>query len=121
MPLQTRYIYLLRYILPITDVIMLNIIYFTAYFLVDEFSNAVADEIHKDYVIVCNLLWCLCALLFGLYSAYGSRRLERIYRGTWRSVALHFVLFSVFLVFSKSAGFSRTFLVIFYVLLSVSW
>jgi len=120
MAIQTRYIYLLRYILPITDVIMLNLIYFLAYYLTDDFAT-VSNEIERNYIIVCNLLWLFSTALFGLYTAYGARRLERIYRGTWRSVVFHFVFFAIYLVFSRNADFSRTFLVVFYALLSASF
>lgn len=121
MAVQTRYIYLLRYILPVTDVIMLNLIYFLAYFLTDDFANAVSNEITRNYVIICNLLWFFSATIFGLYTAYGARRLERIYRGTWRSVAFHFVFFVIYLTFSGNSEFSRTFLVVFYTLLAISF
>jgi len=121
MAIQTRYIYLLKYILPVTDVIMLNLIYVISYYLTDDFANTVSDEINKNYVIVCNLIWMFSTALFGLYTSYGARRLERIYRGTWRSVAFHFVLFAIFLMFSRDAHFSRTFLVVFYLLLSGSF
>lgn len=117
MAIQTRYIYLLRYILPVTDVIMLNAIYFLAYYLTDDFAVSVSNEINRNYVIICNLLWFLSTSLFGLYTAYGARRLERIYRGTWRSVGFHFVFFVIYLMFSRDAEFSRTFLIVFYVLL----
>lgn len=121
MAIQTRYIYLLRYILPVTDVLMLNFIYFLAYYLTDDFADTVSNEINRNYVVICNLLWFLSASLFGLYTAYGARRLERIYRGTWRSVAFHFVFFVIYLVFSGESHFSRTFLIVFYVLLSISF
>lgn len=121
MAVQTRYIYLLRYILPVTDVIMLNLVYFLAYYLTDDFANTVSNEINRNYVVICNLLWFLSASLFGLYTAYGARRLERIYRGTWRSVVFHFVFFVIYLTFSGNSEFSRTFLIVFYVLLSVSF
>jgi len=121
MAIQTRYNYLLRYILLITDVIMLNIVYFLSYFITDQLGKDLVDELDADYVIVCNLIWFFCATFCGLYSLYGIRRLERIYRETWRSIAFHFILFTVFLLFSRNSEFSRTFLLVFYGLLSVSF
>ena len=116
--MQTRYLYLLRYILPITDVLMLNAIYFLAYFVTNSLGKTVSYELLQHYVVVCNLIWLFNGLLFGLYSEYGARKLERIYRGTLRSILMHFVLFSIYLLFDKNLDFSRTFLVIFYILLS---
>lgn len=121
MAIQTRYNYLLRYILLITDVIMLNVVYFLSYWLSERLGKHLVDELDANYVIVCNLVWFFCATFCGLYSLYGIRRLERIYRQTWRSIAFHFVLFAIYLLFSRNSEFSRTFLLIFYGLLSISF
>jgi putative colanic acid biosynthesis UDP-glucose lipid carrier transferase len=121
MAIQTRYNYLLRYILLITDVIMLNVVYFLSYWLSERLGKHLVDELDANFVIVCNLVWFFCATFCGLYSLYGIRRLERIYRQTWRSVAFHFVLFAIYLLFSRNTEFSRTFLLTFYVLLSISF
>ena len=121
MGIQTRYIYLLRYILPVTDVIMLNIVYFASYYIMRDLGRSVSGEINQHYIVVCNLIWLFSTALFGLYTAYGARRLERIYRGTWRSTGFHFVLFSIYLLFTRDGEFSRLFLVIFYVLLSIAF
>ena len=115
--MQARYLYLLRYILPITDVIMLNLIYVLAYYLTEYLGKTVSYELWQHYMVVCNLAWLFNSAIFGLYTDYGSRRLERIYRGTWRSIALHAVIFALYLLFSRDIEFSRTFLVVFYALL----
>jgi Undecaprenyl-phosphate glucose phosphotransferase len=121
MAIQTRYNYLLRYILLITDVIMLNAVYYLSYFITERLGKHLVDELDASYVIVCNLIWFFCATFCGLYSLYGIRRLERIYRETWRSIAFHFMLFTLFLLFSRNSEFSRTFLLIFYSLMCLSF
>jgi putative colanic acid biosynthesis UDP-glucose lipid carrier transferase len=121
MAIQTRYNYLLRYILLITDVIMLNVVYYLSYFITERLGKHLVDELDASYVIVCNLIWFFCSLFCGLYSLYGIRRLERIYRETWRSIAFHFMLFTLFLLFSRNSEFSRTFLLIFYSLMCLSF
>lgn len=121
MAIQTRYNYLLRYILLITDVIMLNAVYFLSYFITERLGKHLYDELDSNFVIVCNLIWFFCATFCGLYSLYGIRRLERIYRETWRSIAFHFILFTVFLLFSRNNEFSRTFLIVFYGSLCLSF
>jgi putative colanic acid biosynthesis UDP-glucose lipid carrier transferase len=121
MAIQTRYNYLLRYILLITDVVMLNIVYFLSFWFTERLGKHLVNEIDANYVIVCNLIWFFCATFCGLYSLYGIRRLERIYRETWRSIAFHFVLFTVFLLFSRNDEFSRAFLLVFYGMLSLSF
>ena len=117
MPIQTRYLYLLRYILPITDVVMINLIYVLAYYFTGYMGKVVSEEIQQHYLVVCNLLWFFNTAIFRLYTAYNARKIERIYRGTLKSLLLHFVLFSIYLLFAKDYEFSRTFLVLFYVFL----
>jgi putative colanic acid biosynthesis UDP-glucose lipid carrier transferase len=119
--MQTRYLYLLRYILPVTDVLMLNCIYFLAYYVTNYLGKFVSYELLQHYIVVCNLIWLFNALLFGLYTEYSARKIERIYRGTLRSIFVHFVLFSLYLLFLRDNEFSRTFLIVFYVLLSVGF
>lgn len=121
MAIQTRYIYLLRYILPVTDVLMLNLVYYTSFYVTGDLGRSLTTEINQHYVVVCNLIWLFTTALFGLYSSYNARKLERIYRGTWRSVVLHFLIFSVYLLFSRNGDFSRAFLLVFYGLLTIAF
>jgi putative colanic acid biosynthesis UDP-glucose lipid carrier transferase len=117
MAVQNRFIYLLRYILPVTDVIMLNVIYYLSYRITQLMGKGIEHELMRHNVVVCNLIWLFSTAFFGLYTTYTARKLERIYSGTWRSIAFHFVLFSAYIVFSRE-DFSRTFLVLFYFLAS---
>jgi putative colanic acid biosysnthesis UDP-glucose lipid carrier transferase len=119
--MQTRYVYLLRYILMITDVIMLNLVYFASFFISLNLGKSLSEELHQHYIVVCNLIWLFNTAVFGLYSLYGARKLERIYRATWRSVALHVFIFTGYLLLSKNVDFSKTFLVVFYVMLAFSF
>jgi putative colanic acid biosynthesis UDP-glucose lipid carrier transferase len=119
--MQTRYLYLLKYILPITDLLMLNLVYWGAYYLTNYMGKWVSYPLFQQYAVICNLLWLFNALFFGLYSEFSARKLERIYRGTWRSIVAHFILFSLYLLFERDAEFSRTFLVIFYLVLTLSF
>ncbi len=112
--MQTRYLYILKYLLPVTDLLMVLAVYFFSYQFTSYLGKSVDAELQWHYVVVCSLLWIVSTTSFGLYTEYGSRRIERIYRGTWRSVLLHAVLFSVYLFFSKQNEFSRSFLVVFY-------
>lgn len=119
--MQTRYVYLLRYILMITDVVMLNLVYFAAFYITMALGKSVSEELQRHFIVVCNLIWLFNTAVFGLYTLYGARKLERIYRGTWRSILLHILLFALYLSLSKNNDFSRTFLVVFYVLLSCAF
>jgi len=121
MPIQTRYLYLLRYILMVTDILMLNFVYILAYYITGYLGKGVNEELQRHYLVVCNLLWFFNTAVFKLYSAYHARKIQRIYKGTIKSIILHFVLFSIYLLFAKDYEFSRTFLVLFYMLLLLSF
>ena len=115
--MQTRYLYLLRFLLPILDLAMLNMVYFLSFYITFKLGKEVEYEIQVQYLVVCNLLWLTNSFLFRLYSEYSARRIERIYRATWKIVVLHAILFTFYLFFSSQVDFSRTFLFVFYICL----
>lgn len=119
--IQTRYNYLLRYVLLITDLALLNVIYFCSFYLTLYGGKALSNEINFKNLIICNLSWMVCALAFRLYSVHGTRKLERIYRHTWRTLICHFLCFTLFLFFFKEGYFSRSFTLTFFTLLSVAF
>lgn len=112
--MQTRYLYLLRFIIPIVDLAMLNGVFMLTFYVMVRFNGFVAGSWQSHQLIVCNLIWLLCSFFFGLHTEHVARRLERIYRNTWRTVALHIVLFTAYLVFPRDAVFSLDFLLLFY-------
>jgi len=118
--MQTRYIYLLRFILPIVDLLMLNAVYFLAFYVTSKMGIYAHAEWHTHYVIICNLLWLLNSFIFGLYSESSAKKIENIYRATWKNVALHGALFTCYLFFFKDSDFSRALLVVFYTMLSLA-
>lgn len=115
--MQTRYIYLLRFILPIVDLLMLNAVYFLAFYVTGRMGTYSHGEWHNHYVIICNLLWLVNSFLFGLYSESSAKQIESIYRATWKTVVLHGALFTCYLFFFKDSDYSRALLVVFYSLL----
>jgi putative colanic acid biosynthesis UDP-glucose lipid carrier transferase len=119
--IQTRYNYLLRYILLVTDLALLNFIYFCSFYLTIDVGKSLSIEINSSNVIICNLAWLVCAMSFGLYSLHGTRKLERIYRKTWRTIMFHFLSFTLYLFFFKDGEFSRTFILIFFAMLSIAF
>jgi putative colanic acid biosynthesis UDP-glucose lipid carrier transferase len=119
--IQTRYNYLLRYVLLITDMALLNVIYFCSFYLTLYGGKSLSNEINFKNLVICNLSWMVCALSFRLYSVHGTRKLERIYRHTWRTLISHCLCFTLFLFFFKEGYFSRSFTLIFFTLLSIAF
>lgn len=119
---QNRYSFLLRYILPLVDLIMINCIYLTADYITTQFGKNIAiTDKNPNHIIVCNLIWLICTAYFNLYSILGDRKIERVFRSTYKSVATHFLLFVFYLAFHKDHHLSWTFVAIFYVLLTIGF
>src|SRR5690606_24294929 len=79
------------------------------------------DTLYRYYLPVVNLLWLLSGALFTLYLQSTMDRLENIYRATLRSIALHVLLFSLYLFSVHGQGIdASTFLLGFYSLFAFS-
>jgi len=121
MAIQSRGLYILRHALPVTDVLLVNLSYVSAYYVTGFLGKEVYLELNNNYIIVCNMLWLISAAIFGLYRGYQREKLEQIYLATLRSIVLHFILFIAYLWFAQDVRFSRSFLIIFYALLSLAF
>ena len=115
--MQTRYIYLLRFILPVVDLLMLNAVYYLAFYLTSRLGIKTHTEWHNHYLVICNLLWLVNSLVVGLYTEASAKQIEKIYRATWKTVVLHGAMFTCYLFFFKDSDFSRSLLIVFYSLL----
>jgi Undecaprenyl-phosphate glucose phosphotransferase len=115
--MRTRYLYLLRAIVFLSDVLLLNACYFLAFYFVDKFRKELSVDIYTHFLIVYNLCWLLSTSLFSLYTARTIRRLEDIYRGSWRSLISHGFLLALYIVSTKNTLYSRQFLFFLYSML----
>ncbi len=115
--MKTRYLYTLRFILILTDLLVLNVAYLASYFIIANQFQLKDQYIH--YLVISNLLWLLSSSIFGSYTAHVLQKIELIYKSTIKSAILHCVLFVFYLTFSKDVAFSRNLLLLFYATLSV--
>jgi len=115
--MQTRYLFLLRFILPAVDLTMINIVYTLSYVFTIYMGKSINYEGQMHYLVVCNLLWLISSFLFRLYSEHSTWQLEHIYRATWKTALMHSILFTLYLFFSGDREFPRTFIAVFYLLL----
>jgi putative colanic acid biosynthesis UDP-glucose lipid carrier transferase len=114
MAAQTRYNYLLRYILMVMDFVLLNSVILGSYFLTKHLGRFTTQTFNPASLIICNLDWMLCASYFGMYGMYATKRMQRLYRDTWRTIALHFCGFFVYAFFIRATDFARNYILIFY-------
>jgi putative colanic acid biosynthesis UDP-glucose lipid carrier transferase len=115
MLIQTRYVYIISYILPVTDVIMLNSLYLLAAHLTGGHQQVLSEETTRNYLIVCNLIWLSCSAAMSLYTVSGDQKVEKLYVLTVKSLLLHLLMFGTYFYFSEA--FSRStmnFAVVFY-------
>ena len=120
--MQTRYLYLLRFILFISDLVLVNICFLLAFQISKKYINQdLSAALYTGEVINSSLIWIIAASMVGLYNASSVKNLESIFRGTWRSIVLHGLFFVAFLFFSHSVHFPHIFLVTFYGLLTIGF
>lgn len=112
--MQTRYLYLLRIILGISDFALLNLCFYLGFYLANKYGHSVNFSIYSENILTCNLIWFVSTGFFRLYTIPVLQSLETIYRFTWRSVVLHGVLFISILFFANQDNVSRLFVLTFY-------
>jgi putative colanic acid biosynthesis UDP-glucose lipid carrier transferase len=115
--METRYFYLLRFTLALTDIILVNLCFLMGFYLSNKYGGHVDIRIFQRNVFLVNLLWIVSSSIFRLYSENVVHSIEAIYKATWRSVVLHFFLFLIYLFFSNSLDFPKDFLISFYLLM----
>ncbi|MDB4925320.1 undecaprenyl-phosphate glucose phosphotransferase [Mucilaginibacter sp.] len=111
--MQTRYLYLFRFILALSDLLLFNICLTGALYLTHKHSY-IDPYLQRQYTITANLIWFLCAGLFRLYSEEIVCKLVSIYRATYKSVLLHGFLFLAYIFFTNQNDFPRFFIAAFY-------
>src|SRR5690606_681557 len=118
--MQTRYIFLLKFVLAFTDLLLFNSAFVVIGEITQEYFYADTSILYRYYLTVANLLWLLSAGVFRLYSQTTTEDLEDIYRATLRTTILHAALFSMYLLLAHREGIdARAFLIGFYVLMSI--
>jgi putative colanic acid biosynthesis UDP-glucose lipid carrier transferase len=114
MALQTRYDYIIGYIMPITDVIILNALYLIPHYCINQLTGGFSAETSKNYLVICNLIWMLSTTMLGLYSVNGIQKSKQIYILTLKCIVLHGAMFGAYILFFETKHFSIPFLSLFY-------
>lgn len=109
--MKTRYLYIMYFIMSVTDIITINLSYITANKYHDFTTNASVSQL-----IVANYLWLLAALYFGLYSRKFVHSLKNVYQLTFKSFIVFTFLFFPYVAITKSNP-PLSFLVLFYLIM----
>lgn len=115
--METRYLYILRYLLAFSDIVLVNFCFFAALHITGSVRTYFDPTVHRYNIIVSTLLWIIATRIYRLYYNQNIYKLELIYKSTLRSIILHLSLFVVFLFFSNQTGFPKNFIIYFYVTL----
>lgn len=110
----TRYLYVLRIVLMVTDQILINAAFIASFILFSQVNHSVFDTPYRNYLLLSNIIWILTTSVYRLYRKEIISNITSIYRASWKSIGLHFVLFSFYLVVTKDTTISRAFLIGFY-------
>lgn len=115
--MQTRYLYLLCLILALTDIIIINISFFTACSI----ASGTANDSHiNNSLIILNLLWLICSQIIMLYDNKTVQK-KFFYVATLKVIFLHIIFYLAYGYFTSDPIFgSHTFLLLFYSLLSIA-
>ncbi|MBO9658458.1 MAG: hypothetical protein J7527_06505, partial [Chitinophagaceae bacterium] len=119
--MRNRYLYFLRIVLILADLLMVNGCYWATYFLINTIWDKLRLETYLDFVSPYNLIWLVTAIIFRLYNDETVRKVERLMRATWKSVVALMVLFALYLFVTKNYALSRQFLIFLFTFLSVAF
>lgn len=111
--MKTRYLYLLISIVSISDLFILNLVFFGSYYLLTHFGNPITAQ-YADALIISNLLWLVAAYASGLYTERSSKRIDYIYAATAKSFVIHLVLFIIYTAFFKEQAIPKIFVAVHY-------
>lgn len=105
--MQTRYSYLLKFVLTFSDLVLLNGVFVVASITTDYLEFLDERLIYRYYLPIANLMWLLSAGVFRLYTQASVSDLDGIYRATYRTAVLHVLLFSLY-VYLADVGATHT-------------
>lgn len=111
-----RYFFLLRFMLGVTDFILVNMCFFLAYYLADKYFVAIDEKIFRDTLIINNMIWLVCSATIGMYSSNKISSVKYIYQTTAACLILHFSLFMSYLFIMELLMFPAHFIAGFYLL-----
>ncbi|NEU09987.1 undecaprenyl-phosphate glucose phosphotransferase [Flavihumibacter sp. R14] len=112
--MENRFLYSLRIILILSDLLLINSAYFVAHYLNNITLGDQSFDYYKQNLISVNFIWLISANVFQLYNKANIENIEQIFRSTWKSVALHAGLFVFYFAFYQELKISNYFIFLFY-------
>ena len=117
--MRSRYIFLLRILLFLSDLVLVNLAFQVALQLVATFNDGMRHDIYQHRLAVYNLMWLGATGIFGLYQEISLRLLENLYRATWRTLALFLAGVTTYFYLTDDTDYTRQFLITLFTLLAL--
>jgi putative colanic acid biosynthesis UDP-glucose lipid carrier transferase len=109
--METRYSYILRFTLALTDLVLLNLSFFLGFYLSHKYGPGFNKDIYNHSLIACNLFWLFSTGVFRLYSEFAIQMPGTFYRSTLRTITMHTLLFLTYLLLTVHKHFPWQFLI----------
>jgi len=114
--MKTRYLYLLKFILTITDIAIVNLCFFATFYMV--FPSGILTSNYEQLLLIYNLIWFIVSSWTHLYHDQIIQHVTLIYKSTIKGLIMHIALIALFMFFSKQTAISNQFVIINYIVLS---
>lgn len=117
--MQNRFLFAVCIALTLSDLLILNGSHFLSKEILPYLGKYDFQDHTGEQVMKINLLWIISTYFFRLYSTSNIKSLEQIFGNTWKSFALHIVLFITTTYYFEGPHIGMTFLLVYYPLLAV--
>lgn len=116
--MKTRYSYLFHYLLIITDLLVINLAFFCAWYIVFGMNSSSFQSSYRNIVLVNNLVWLSLSSFIGMYRKDRLGTLRAVFKSCAKAYFGHFILMGFYLFFSGlKQDVPDNFIVTFYVCL----
>jgi putative colanic acid biosynthesis UDP-glucose lipid carrier transferase len=115
--METRYLYLLRFAIAFGDLILINVCFFLAFYILNQTGSHIEPILYRPTMIVCSLIWLASAGTFKLYAASIVRKLESVYRASLLSMLMHACFLFAYFLYSHPE-FPKHFIILFYIFMA---
>ncbi|MDN3550473.1 undecaprenyl-phosphate glucose phosphotransferase [Mucilaginibacter aquaedulcis] len=112
--MKTQYLYLLYFVLRVTDLILINLCFIAAFKILNS-----PFEDYINFLFVSNYMWILAASICGVYKGSITQKHIKIYNGSIKTFILFAIFFLSFVVIAKDFTKTVKFTVIYFNLIFI--
>ena len=118
--MKLKYKFYFIFLLLITDLFVINIIYINSISLLQYFTNLKLKEDFYSLQFIYNIFWLGSTGFFSLYRINKTFSIDDLHRSTWKTIAMHQLIFILYILLDNKIVFARDFVIIEFSLILVS-